>query len=82
VSNVTIGQKIRLIREAENLGRTRFSKLIECNERSLVNTELNALSCNSKILEAICKQFPQYTLWLMTGKTDYKVDQIEPAKNI
>lgn len=67
-----------MIREAENLGRTRFSRLLAINERSLVNTENYALSCSSELLEAVCLHFPQYTLWLMTGKTDPASGQISP----
>ncbi len=31
-----------------------------------------------EMLEAICKQWPKYTLWLMTGQTDEACGQISP----
>ena len=78
MSNTTIGERIRLIREAENLGRQRFCKKINQNIGSLVNTENNADSCNSQILIAICRHFPKYAEFLLTGKNKDFTDQVAP----
>ena len=76
MSNITIGERIRLIREAEHLGRQRFCKKINQNIGSLVNTENNADSCNSQILVAICRHFPKYAEFLLTGKnSDFTIQQ-------
>jgi DNA-binding XRE family transcriptional regulator len=71
-------EKIRQIREAETSGRAEFSQLIGIPKKTLENIELTGRAPKGEMLEAICQQWPKYTLWLMTGQTDEACGQISP----
>lgn len=71
-------EKIRLIREAETTGRDQFSKMIGVPKKTLESIELSGRAPKGDMLEAICKIWPKYTLWLMTGMTDEKTGQVKP----
>ena len=71
-------EKIRMLREAEGLGRTLFSRKAGIPENRLKTIELKGNNPGSETLTAICTNFPQYTLWLMTGKSDPISGQISP----
>jgi len=75
---MSLAEKIRLLREAEGLGRTLFSRKIGIKESTLQGMEQRNSTPNGDTLAAICHHFPQYTLWLMTDKTDPASGQISP----
>ncbi|SES35801.1 hypothetical protein SAMN04487958_1195 [Vreelandella subterranea] len=71
-------EKIRQIREVETSGRAEFSQLIGIPKKTLENIELTGRAPKGEMLEAICQQWPKYTLWLMTGRTDEECGQVSP----
>lgn len=71
-------EKIRQIREAETSGRAEFSQLIGVPKKTLENIELTGRAPKGEMLEAICQQWPEYTLWLMTDQTDKANGQVSP----
>ncbi|MCS2609652.1 helix-turn-helix domain-containing protein [Halomonas dongshanensis] len=70
--------KIRRIREVETSGRAEFSQRIGIPKKTLENIELTGRAPKGEMLEAICRQWPQYTLWLMTDVTCEDCGQIDP----
>lgn len=73
-----IGRKIRRIREAQNLTRQEFAEKTGLNIETISATERGKSKPNSDKLQAICRTFPQYTLWLMTDQSDPTSGQISP----
>jgi transcriptional regulator with XRE-family HTH domain len=73
-----LSERIKLIRQAEGLGRTLFSRKTGIRERTLQGMEQRGSTPNGDTLAAVCTHFPQYTLWLMTGKSDPISGQISP----
>ncbi|MCD1652122.1 hypothetical protein K8090_10995 [Halomonas meridiana] len=73
-----LAQKIREIREVETSGRGEFSQLIGIAKKTLEGIEQTGRVPKGDLLEAVCKQWPKYTLWLMTGMTDEACGQVSP----
>ncbi|MFC7369196.1 helix-turn-helix domain-containing protein [Vreelandella zhaodongensis] len=73
-----LAQKMREIREAETSGRTEFAQLIGFNKKTVESIEQAGRAPKGEMLEAICKQWPKYTLWLMTGQTNDECGQVSP----
>lgn len=73
-----LAKKIRQIREVETSGRGEFSQLIGIAKKTLEGIEQTGRVPKGDLLEAICQQWPKYTLWLMTGQTDEACGQVSP----
>ncbi|MBZ9538918.1 helix-turn-helix domain-containing protein [Modicisalibacter tunisiensis] len=73
-----LAQKIRLIREAETSGRAEFSELIGVPKKTLIGIEQTGRVPKGDLLQAICTQWPKYTLWLMTDQVNEALGQISP----
>lgn len=74
-----IGLKIREIRECEGLSRDDFARIIDCKVNTLTQIETGRTkNPASDTPQAVCKAFPQYTLWLMTGQVNPEGGQISP----
>lgn len=73
-----LAKKIRLIREAETSGRAEFSQVIGIAKKTLEGIEQTGRVPKGDLLEAVCKQWPKYTLWLMTGEVNEEAGQISP----
>jgi len=69
-------EKLKLIRKTENITQVKMAELIGCGYSTYQQYELGLRSPSGEILQKFCKKFPEYTLWLMTGKTSD--DQIDP----
>ena len=69
-------EKLKLIRKTENITQVKMAELIGCGYSTYQQYELGLRSPSGEILQKLCQQFPEYTLWLMTGKTSG--DQIDP----
>jgi len=73
-----VGINIRKLREAENLGRAEFCEKTGIPKGTLTNTETGRREPKSGLVQAVCRAFPQYAYWLMTGLTDEKAGHISP----
>ncbi|MBD3896589.1 transcriptional regulator [Halomonas sp. ML-15] len=71
-------RKIREIREVETSGRHEFSQLIGINKKTLESLEQSGRAPKGDMLEAVCQQWPKYTLWLMTGQVNEEAGQVSP----
>ena len=75
-----LAKRIRLIREAETSGRAEFSQLIGISKKTIEGMEQTGRTPKGELLEAVCKQWPKYTLWLMTDQTDEANGQVSPRE--
>lgn len=77
----TLGEKIRMIREAENLNRKEMAGLIGASYDTLNNYETKGVLVTETVLVKLTShpRFEKYTLWLMTGKTNEAMGQISPT---
>ncbi|QJQ96269.1 MULTISPECIES: transcriptional regulator [Halomonadaceae] len=73
-----LARKIREIREAETSGRAEFSQVIGIAKKTLEGIEQTGRVPKGDLLEAICKQWPKYTLWLMTDQVSEEAGQVSP----
>ncbi|EJC0267992.1 helix-turn-helix transcriptional regulator [Salmonella enterica] len=79
---MSIGKKIRLIREAEELTREQFCELLDVPVGTLRRYETEKISnVGGDVLVKIVNhpQFFKYMNWLMTGKTNEAAGQISPS---
>lgn len=78
---MNIGNKIKLIREAEKMAQFDFCVETGINIATLRNCEQGrrvSLGSNELLKITEHSQFKKYTLWLMTGETAPEVGQISP----
>ncbi|RUT67226.1 transcriptional regulator [Morganella morganii] len=77
----TLGERIRMIREAENLNRKEMAELIGASYGTLNNYETKGVLVTETVLVKLTNhpRFEKYTLWLMTGKTNEAMGQISPT---
>ncbi|NWO04557.1 MAG: transcriptional regulator [Alteromonadaceae bacterium] len=73
-----LAKKMREIREVETSGRAEFAQLIGFNKKTVESIEQAGRAPKGEMLQAICQQWPKYTLWLMTGQTDEGCGQVSP----
>ena len=71
-------ERVKAIRDSEDLGRTLWGRKIGVSKKTLDGIEQKGSTPNGDTLAAICSNYPQYTLWLMTGQTDPAAGQISP----
>lgn len=78
LSSIAIGEKIRALREAEEMGRQVFSDMTGIPKNTLTRLEQGRNVPSGKVLMLVTKAFPKYTLWLMNNQVIEEVGQISP----
>ena len=73
--------KIKLLRKTEGLTQKKISELLNIDVTSIQNYENNRRKPNTDFMETLCRQFPKYTLWLMTNDEKSSTIQINPIAN-
>jgi transcriptional regulator with XRE-family HTH domain len=73
---MNLSEKLKLLRSTEGFTQKKLSKLVDCGYSTYQKYELGIHEPPHKVIAKICQKFPEYTLWLMTGKTSG--DQIDP----
>ncbi|GAB3342348.1 hypothetical protein ACFO0E_13310 [Chromohalobacter beijerinckii] len=73
-----LAKKIREIREVETSGRAEFSQVVGIAKKTLEGIEQTGRVPKGDLLQAICSQWPQYTLWLMTDQVNEAAGQVSP----
>lgn len=79
---MSVGEKIRAIRESEGLTRDEFGAALDIPIGTLKRYETNRIgSIGGDVLMKITQhvQFKKYTMWLMTGDVAPEIGQISPA---
>lgn len=76
-----LGDKIRLIREAEGINRKELSELLGISYGTLNNYETKGIQLTESSIVKFTNhpRFEKYTLWLLTGKTNESIGQISPS---
>ena len=82
ISEVSVGQKIRQIRETVGLSRPKFAELLGVPPTTLKNYELGYREVGGAFLVALAHhaQLHQFTLWLLADKTSSEIGQISPEQ--
>ncbi|HHQ6580428.1 helix-turn-helix transcriptional regulator [Serratia sp. 14-2641] len=78
---MSVGEKIRAIRESEGLTRDEFGALLDIPIGTLKRYETNRIgSIGGEVLMKIAQhpRFTKYTMWLMTGGIAPEIGQISP----
>ncbi|EMC2742737.1 helix-turn-helix transcriptional regulator [Providencia rettgeri] len=79
--SISLGEKIRMIREAENLTRADFCSLTGIPEGTQKFYETGRQEISGKTLPKITThpRFEKYIMWLMADKTNEALGQISPT---
>lgn len=82
LSEVSVGQKIRQIREVIGLSRPKFAELLSVPPTTLKNYELGYREVGGAFLVSVAShpQLHQFTLWLLSDKTVPEMGQISPEQ--
>ncbi|MDC5753568.1 helix-turn-helix domain-containing protein [Vibrio europaeus] len=76
---MTLGEKIRAVREAEQHGRQEFSQMLDIPKDTLVSVEKGQVKKpNFEMVSAVCRLYPQYVNFLIGLPISKRVTQIEP----
>ena len=80
LSEVSVGQKIRQIREVIGLSRPKFAELLSVPPTTLKNYELGYREVGGAFLVSMAShpQLHQFTLWLLSDNTAPEMGQISP----
>ena len=80
LSEVSVGQKIRQIREVIGLSRPKFAELLSVPPTTLKNYGLGYREVGGAFLVSMAShpQLHQFTLWLLSDKTAPEMGQISP----
>ncbi|WP_136066423.1 helix-turn-helix transcriptional regulator [Modicisalibacter radicis] len=76
--STTDGEKIRAIREAEDMGRQEFSDLTGIKKQTLISTEQGRMACSLKTVKQVLSVFPKYTMWLVNDQVLEEAGQVSP----
>ena len=71
-------ERLKLIRTKEKYTQEEFAASIGCGLSTLGHYEAGRREPTQNVLTALCNKFPEYTIWIMTGKTNFpeQVDAI------
>lgn len=67
-----LARRIRQIREHVGLGRHAFAQLVGVSKGTLENSEMGKQRPPAELMLGIAKNWPQFALWLLTGKLNSK----------
>lgn len=78
---VSVGQKIRLIRETMGLSRPKFAELLGVPPTTLKNYELGYREVGGAFLVTLAHQdlLYKYTLWLLSDQVAPEIGQVSPV---
>lgn len=74
---MNFNKKLKIIRSLKGYTQSYMSEILDINIRSLQRFEIGEQEPRYKVIGKLCKEFPQYTLWLMTD--DITTKQIKPT---
>lgn len=77
-TSTPIGEKIRAIRDVQEMGRQAFCDTTGVPKQTLINVENGRNEPSFKVMRKITQAFPQFTLWLMNDQVIEEAGQISP----
>lgn len=77
----TLGKRIRELREALGLSRSKMSDRTGVPERTFVSIEVRGSSPGGETIQKIAESLPCYALWLVTGEDAPLSGQFSPPKS-
>jgi len=80
ILSISIGRKIRNIREALNMGRQEFADITGINKGTLIRIEVSEGEPRAGILVAIAQAWPEYAAYLLTDNVEIKQRRPEVAE--
>lgn len=75
---IEFGEKLTLIKEREGLNRPQFAEKVGVKVETMRKADSGSNIPKADFIARVCLAFPQYTLWLMTDKTNPALGQISP----
>ncbi len=73
-----INKRVRILRDALDLGRHAFAEKTGLKKQTIEHIEMERQKINGEQLQAIGNQFPEYRYWLAYGETLPEAGQISP----
>ncbi|BBN59292.1 helix-turn-helix transcriptional regulator [Hydrogenovibrio marinus] len=82
MSNKKFNEKLKLIREAENLSQSELAEKTGIPKRSIINYENSDRQPAFDAVKKVCESFPEYTMYLMLDDMPENTgsDQIKPEE--
>jgi len=71
------GEQLRLLRKTEGYTQKKLAKLLDSSEIGIRLYETGKRNPNGKFLKNLCKAFPEYMSWIMTGDSE-TMPQVDP----
>lgn len=72
-----LSKKIYFLRKAKSYTQKELAETLGCSTISIQNYESERKNPSGLLIQKLCKQFPQYALWLVTD-----IEDIGSIKNI
>ncbi len=73
-----IASRIRPLRQAVGLGQTRFANALGVSLSLIKSVEWKRQRPTAELIEAICRTWPQFAYWLVTGDSEPNHEHISP----
>lgn len=70
--------RFRLIVQIENLKMPWLEEKTGINRKRWTNVKMEGSEMRATEIEALCKLYPEYTIWLATGQEQPEIGQISP----
>ncbi|MDN3554478.1 helix-turn-helix domain-containing protein [Halomonas maura] len=77
-TSAPIAEKIRAIRDVQEMGRQAFCDATGVPKQTLINVENGRNEPSFKVMRKVTQAFPQYTMWLMNDQVIEEAGQISP----
>jgi len=79
MSEDSLNDRVRELRDIKNLGRKAFSELLGCSRDKIANIENNKQKVPGDIIEAMVNEWPEHAYWLVSGKEIPEAGQVSPS---
>ncbi len=74
---MNFARRMKLLRKTKGYTQKDFAKLLKIGYSTYQQYEMETVEPKNKFTQRLCKTFPEYTLWLMTGDLE-ELRQIDP----
>ena len=70
-------KRMKKLRKTMGYRQKEFAEMLEIGYSTYQQYEMETVEPKNKFTQRLCKMFPEYTLWLMTGDLE-ELRQIDP----